>query len=98
MRYRKKITLEVRNEEPDKKRRFTPASGFEIVSKRLNDECLNDECRVNTSVLLAAIRHSPFKHSSFNYGQVNPFHSCHATRSLRRVIRSRDERAHAHDP
>jgi hypothetical protein len=33
MRYREEITLEVRNEEPDKKRRFTPAPGFEIISK-----------------------------------------------------------------
>jgi len=28
MRYPKEITLEVRNEEPDKKRRFTPRSLF----------------------------------------------------------------------
>ena len=33
MRYPEEITLEVRNEEPDKKRRFTDASGFETLSK-----------------------------------------------------------------
>ena len=32
MRYPKEITLEVRNEEPDKKRRFTDVSGFVRVS------------------------------------------------------------------
>ena len=33
MRYRERITLEVRNEEPDKKRRFMAANGFVRVSK-----------------------------------------------------------------
>jgi hypothetical protein len=32
MRYPQEITLEVRNEEPDKKRRFTGASGFKTPS------------------------------------------------------------------
>ena len=33
MRYPEEITLEIRNEEPDKKRRFAPASAFKTPSQ-----------------------------------------------------------------
>jgi hypothetical protein len=54
MRYPEEITLEVRNEEPDKKRRFTAAAGFVRGSKSGGEF---------SGALTGAIHESPFTSS-----------------------------------